>query len=322
MRVISVASAIPETVVSNETVEARLGLDRGWIEKRTGILQRPTASLKEATSDLAVRAGQQAMQRAKLDPQEVGLLLLATSTPDHLLPPTAPLVAHRLCLLNAGAIDLTGACAGFLYALVLADDHGRHAKKPVLVIAANVLTRRVDETDPSTASLFSDGAGAVVLVPAREPHVLGSWLGADGSSYDVIGIQAGGAREPITTEAIKEGRHLMTMRRGPALFKKAVGAMAFAGRQAMAQSGLDASAIDWWIPHQANVRLTRDTGTALGIPPERTIDVVGRYGNSSAATIPTALAHAVDSGQIREGQTLLLTAVGAGMLSAGVVLRW
>src|SRR5262249_35777602 len=186
MKILSVASSIPEAVTRNDDLEHRLGLEPGWIERRTGVLQRPTAAPDEATSDLAVRAGSQALERANIDPNEIGLLLLATSTPDHLLPPTAPLVAHRLGLQRAGAADLAGACAGFLYTMVLASAYGAQFRKCVLVIGANVLTRRVNSTDPATGALFSDGAGAVVLAPAETSHFLGTYLDADGAFYDVV----------------------------------------------------------------------------------------------------------------------------------------
>jgi 3-oxoacyl-[acyl-carrier-protein] synthase-3 len=257
-----------------------------------------------------------------IDANDVGLLLLATSTPDHLLPPTAPLVAHRLGLGQAGAVDLAGACAGFLYAFTLANAYGRSMDKPVLVIAANLLSRRVNERDPDTAPLFSDGAGAVVLIPSAQSHLLGSYLSSDGSFYDAMGIKAGGTREGLTAAAVTEGRHLMSMRNGPAVFKKAVHSMAFAGTEALRMAGLDAGAVNWWIPHQANIRIIRDAGRLLGIPRERTITVVEQYGNSSAATIPIALAFGIEQGQIRTGDILLMTAVGAGMVSAGIVLRW
>jgi 3-oxoacyl-[acyl-carrier-protein] synthase-3 len=322
MKIVSVASAIPENAVLNEAVESQLGLESGWIQRRTGILQRPTAGSDEATSDLAIRAAQRALDTSGVNPNDVALLLLATSTPDHLLPPTAPLVAHRLGLRNAGAIDLAGACSGFLYGVILGNSHGLTIKKPILVIGANILTRRVNPNDAATVALFSDGAGAVVLVPSNAPHFLGSYLGADGSSYNSIGIPAGGTRESLTASGLKEGRHLMTMRRGPALFKKAITAMAQAGKEAMSAACVTADAIDWWVPHQANVRLIEDTGAMLGIPSERTIRVVEHYGNSSAATIPIALAKGVASGFIREGNTVLMTAVGAGVVTAGLVLRW
>ena len=231
MRVLSAASAVPETVVGNEAIEARMGLESGWIEKRTGVRQRPTASSREATSDLAIRAGDAALERAGVHRKDIGLLLLATSTPDHLLPPTAPLVAHRLGLPQSGAIDLAGACAGFLYALVLGSSFASNHGKAVLLIGANVLTRRTNERDRATAGLFSDGAGAVVLVPAEPSNLLGSFLGSDGSGYEAIGIQAGGSREPLTHGALDEGRNLMAIRSGSLFFRQAVRGMVEAGRR-------------------------------------------------------------------------------------------
>lgn len=322
MKIAGVASYIPETAVGNHEIEARLGLEPGWIQKRTGICRRPKASPEEATSDLAVRAAERALHQAGIDGRDIGLLLLATSTPDHLLPPTAPLVAHQLGLARAGAVDLAGACAGFIYAVVLASGFGRSTGKPVLVIGANVLSRRTNQQDPATVGLFSDAAGAMVLSPAEPSGVLGFHLGADGSFYDVIGIQAGGSREALTPAALQEKRHLMEMRRGSVLFKQAVNSMAAAGKLSLQMAGLDASSVDWWVPHQSNERITQDTASLLGIPHDRTISVIDQYGNSSAATIPIALTHGVETGRLQPGNIVLMTAVGAGLLSAGLVLRW
>lgn len=322
IRVAGTGSSIPQKCTTNTEIEERLGLEAGWIERRTGILSRPIANDNVATSDLAIEAGERALRTACVQPSDVGLLLLATSTPDHLLPPTAPLVAHRLELFHAGAIDLTGACSGFLYALALGSSYGQAMQKPVLVIASNILSRRVDQFDPATVALFGDGAGAAVLVPSDRPQLLGVHLGADGSSYDSIRIPAGGTREPITADGILAGRHLVRMDRGTALFRNASQKMAEAGVQAMLQANVRAHEIDWWIPHQANFRLIRETGNILGISMEHTVMVIDRYANSSAATIPIALVEGVASGRIQRGNLLLLTAVGAGMTNAGAVLRW
>lgn len=318
-----VGAAVPGRRVPSAELERRLGLPPGWIAERTGIEERPLAAPDEATSDLAVRAGREALAAAGLDGGRIGLLLLATSTPDHPLPPTAPAVAHRLGLADAGAVDLAGACAGFLYALVLADAFCRVHGWPVLVIGANVLSRRVDPRDAPTAALFADGAGALVLGPeVGERGLLGAWLGADGSRWDAIWIPAGGSRQPLTPEAVAAGAHCMRMDGGPALFRAAVRAMAAAGREALARAGLGVEDVDWWVPHQANRRITQEAGRLLGIPPERTVDVIARYGNSSSATIPLALAEWARAGRLRRGQVVLLTAVGAGLVSAGCVMRW
>ena|SRR5436190_9139446 len=319
MKISGAGSAIPEKSTTSPEIESRLGLEGGWIARRTGIDRRPVASPDDATSDLAIRAGKAALENSRVDAREIGLVLLATSTPDHLLPPTAPLVAHRLGL-HAGAIDLAGACSGFLYALILGSSWVDASGKSALVIGANILTRRINPKDPATAALFSDGAGAVVVSPSQPTSLLGSWLGSDGSTYGAIGITAGGTREPLTAESLKNGGNLMTMRRGAALFKHAVQGMADAGKEAMKQAGVTASDIDWWIPHQANARIIQDTGTMLRITPERTVNVVAKYGNSSAATIPIAIADA--QGRLRAGNKILLTAAGAGLVTAGAVVRW
>ena len=185
--ILGCGAAVPARRVSNAELERALGLPPGWIVARTGIEERPIAGPEEATSDLAARAGAAALADAGIDPARVALLILATSTPDHLLPPTAPLVACRLGITAAGAVDLAGACAGFLYGLVLADGYCRAHGQPVLVIGANVLSRRVDPADPRTAPLFADGAGAVLLGPGEPGRgLLAAYLGADGSRWAAI----------------------------------------------------------------------------------------------------------------------------------------
>lgn len=298
MKTAGVGFAVPSTATPNSVIEDRLGLEPGWIERRTGILSRPIAPASQATSDLAIEAGREALRISGVPPSDIGLLLLATSTPDHLLPPTAPLVAQRLQLNNAGAIDVTGACSGFLYALVMGNASGVLMRRPVLIIGANILSRRLDDRDPGTIALFGDGAGAVVLVPAAQPHLMGSHLGADGSFYEAISIPAGGTREPLTVEALLERQNLMRMQDGRIVFKKAVKMMAEAGRRALDHAGLTVADIAWWIPHQANLRIIQECGKALGIPLCRTIIVIDHYANSSAATIPIALAEAAGSGRI------------------------
>jgi len=319
MKLVGIGSALPKMLIKSEEIERTLGLEPGWIEKRTGVRIRPIASPEEATSDLAVCAGKQALLSAQINPDEIGLLILATSTPDYPLPPTAPQVAHRIGLKRAGAIDLAGACAGFLYALALADSYGEASKSACLVIGANVLSRRVNQNDPTTASLFADGAGAFLLIPGE--GLLSVHLGADGENWDEIVIQAGGSRQTLTPEAVAEGKHLMCMKDGTRLFRNAVRRMAEVGRITLEKAGITIKDIDWWIPHQANRRLIQEAGRLMGIGMEKTIDVIDRCGNSSAATIPIAFDIARSEGHLQKGNILLLTAVGAGMLEAGVVLK-
>jgi 3-oxoacyl-[acyl-carrier-protein] synthase-3 len=319
MRIAGAGSSIPKNTISSTEIETRLGLEAGWIVRRTGIEKRPIAAPEDATSDLAVRAATAALRAAGIEAGSLGLVLLATSTPDHLLPPTAPLVAHRLGT-RAGALDLAGACSGFLYALILGSHWVDASGKAALVIGANILTRRLNPNDPSTVALFSDGAGAVVLSPSTPTSLLGSFLGSDGTAYEEIGIRAGGTREPLTPELLKNGENLMTVRRGAPLFKHAVQGMADAGKEALKQAALASGDIDWWIPHQANTRIIHETGTLLEIASERTINVVAQYGNSSAATIPIALADAQE--RFKPGDKILMTSAGAGLITAGAVVRW
>ena len=322
VKIAGVGAFAPPTGTRNAELEERLGLELGWIEQRTGVGFRPIAEPSVATSDLAVEAGARALQAASIAPAEIGLLLLATSTPDHLLPPTAPLVAHRLGLTQAGAIDLAGACSGFLYGLILASSHAQAMQRSVLVIGANILSRRVNPSDRNTATIFADGAGAAVVQPSDEAHLLSTYLGADGAQYDTIGIAAGGTREPLTMEAVAAGRHQMVLRDGKGLFRHGVQQMAAAGRHVLQQARLTSEDVQWWIPHQANLRMIREAGRLLEMPPERTVTVLDRYGNASAAAIPTAWAEAVRDGRLRRGDRLLLTAAGAGLLSAAALLVW
>lgn len=322
--VIGVGAYVPAHRVSNPEIEARLGVEAGWIQRRTGVVQRPIAEQEDATSDLAIRAAEAALKDASIGAEEIGFMVLATSTPDHLLPPSAPVVATALGMRpSVGAIDLAGACAGFCYALILAESFGRTSGTRVLVIAANTLSRRTDPLDRSTASVFADGAGAVVLGPVPQGRgITGSALGADGTLADAILVPAGGSRVPITAEGIAAGDHQMRMPRGPAMFHEGVRAMASRGQEALDQAGWSIQDVDLWVPHQAGSRLIAESGKLLGIPAERTMQVVDHIGNSSAATIPIALEEAATTGRLREGDRVLLTAVGAGIVSGAVALRW
>lgn len=322
MSIRAIAHAAPLHRIASRQLDAQLGKPSGWIERRTGIRERPVASETEATSDLAVRAGQRALEQLPERERRVSLLLLATSTPDHLLPPTAPLVAHRLRL-KCGAVDIAGACAGFLYALTLAASHVRARRESVLVIAANVLTRRVNPLDPDTVALFSDGAAAVVLGPADgQRGLLGVHLGADGREYNRILIPGGGSRLPFTEAVAREGQHLMRIDGGPQVFRIAVQAMLRASDRALADASLTMDDVDLLIPHQANRRIIERVARSMNVPAERTISHIEWAGNSSAASIPMALSLAYGAGRIDSGDVILMTAVGAGFVEAGVVWRW
>ena len=311
----------PERRVPNAEIEERLKLERGWIERRTGIVERRYAADGEALTDMAVLAADAALANAGIDRTQIALTLLATSTPDHLLPPSAPLLAHRLGLTRSGGVDLAGACAGFLYALVLADGFVRAQGAPVLIVAANILSRRINPGERASCILFADAAGAVVLAPSERTGcgLLGTSLLADGGGYDLIKIAAGGSRRPFAPETPVE-EALMTIADGQAVFAKAVDMMADASRAALQKAALTIADIDWFLPHQANARIMAAVAQKLGVPEQKMVSTVADFGNSSAATIPFSLALAVEAGRIKRGARILMCAAGAGLTGGAVVL--
>ena len=319
-RIVGLGHYAPERRVKNAELEERLGLERGWIERRTGILERRYAADGEALTEIAARAGDMALAEAGIDRASVALTLLATSTPDHLLPPSAPLLAHRLGLKNAGGIDMAGACAGFLYALVLADGFVRTQGAPVLVVAANILSRRINPADRASCVLFADAAGAVLLAPGERPGtgVLGAHLATDGGGYDLIKIAAGGSRRPFAPDVPVEDT-LMAIADGKAVFSKAVDMMVETSREALRKAALTVADIDLFVPHQANARIIAAVAHSLGVPEGKIVSTVADYANSSAATIPFSLSLAARGGRIMRGARLLICAAGAGFTGAAVV---
>ncbi|WP_269932950.1 beta-ketoacyl-ACP synthase III [Aminobacter sp. HY435] len=312
---------VPGRKVENAEIEASLGLDAGWIEGRTGIRTRYWAEAGDTLSDLATKAGEMALEASGLKREDIGLLLLATSTPDHLLPPSAPLVAHKLGLAKSGGVDLAGACAGFIYALTFADGFVRLHNKPAVVIAANILSRRINPAERASAVLFADAAGAVVLAPSDNPGhgILGASVASDGSSYGLIQIPAGGNNRPFADEIdIAETR--MTISDGRAVFTKAVEMMSRCSQEALAASGLAPTDISRFVPHQANARIFHAVGKSLGIADDRTVKTIADYGNSSAATIPLSLSVAHATEPLLSGEKLLLAAAGAGLTGGALVV--
>ncbi|MCA0271873.1 MAG: beta-ketoacyl-ACP synthase 3 [Proteobacteria bacterium] len=309
---------LPERQVGNAEIERDMGLPDDWIESRTGIRTRHYAAADQALSDLAVPAGAMALRGAGASPEEVGLLLLATSTPDHLLPPTAPLVAHRLGL-GCGAVDLAGACAGFLHALTLGAGHVRLTGKSVLVIAANLLSRRIDLSEVASRVLFADAAGAVLLRPSDDPTrgPRAVVLRSDGAGYDHIRIERGGSRLPFTASGA--GGLTMRMPDGRTVFARAVEGMAGSARQALAEAGIEATDVATWLPHQANRRIVEKVGQKVGLQAADWLGTLSLHGNSSAATMPLALSwHLAEGRGLRPGP-VLMSAFGAGLIWGAVV---
>lgn len=321
-RIIGLGHHVPARKVANAEIETSLGLEAGWIEGRTGIRTRFWAEPDDTLSGLAAKAGDMALQAAGIDRKEIGLLLLATSTPDHLLPPSAPLVAHRLGLEKAGGVDLAGACAGFIYAMTFADGFVRVHNKPAIVIAANILSRRINPTERASAVLFADAAGAVVLAPSNDPShgILGASVASDGSAYGLIHIAAGGSKRPFA-EDIDIAETRMTIADGREVFVKAVEMMSRCSVEALAAAGLSTTDVARFAPHQANARIFNAVGKSLGIEDDRIIKTIADHGNSSAATIPLSLSVAHNANPFRPGEKLLLAAAGAGLTGGALVVE-
>lgn len=311
----------PARKVENPEIENSLGLEPGWIERRTGIRSRFWATDEDTLSGLAAQAGDMALASAGIDRSDIGLLLLATSTPDHLLPPSAPLVAHRLGLGRAGAVDLTGACAGFIYALMFADGFTRLHGKASLVIAANILSRRINPAERASAVLFADAAGAVVIGPCEDQDrgILGASVDSDGSRYGLIQIPAGGSNRPFHGD-LDLGETRMTITDGREVFGKAVEMMTACSRDALAAAQMQPQDIDRFVPHQANARIFDAVGRNLGIADQAIVKTIAHYGNSSAATIPLSLSLAHQAEPLRPGEKILLAAAGAGLSGGALVV--
>ena len=306
--VLGCGTALPPTIVPTAAVAARLGVDEEWIVARTGIRARRVLGPNERLSDLAAAAGAAALSRARLDAADLDLVIVATVSADELTPNAAPLVAHALGAANAGALDLGAACTGFLTALAMGAaciESGR--ARQILVIGADALSRFTDPADRRTAPLFGDGAGAVVLGAG------------DGVGLGPVILRQEGARSGAIVAPRRTGYIEMD---GLETFKHAVNRLTEVTAQAAHAAGVSLEDIDLFVYHQANARITRAVGARLNLEPSRVVDCIGEQGNTSAATLPLALAHAEARGRLNPGMTVLLAAFGAGLTWGGGVLEW
>jgi 3-oxoacyl-[acyl-carrier-protein] synthase-3 len=306
-RIVGTGSYLPKQVVTNADF-AKRGLDTNdaWIRERTGIAQRHIAEKDQTSSDLALAASRNALQAADLQPGDIDLIIVATSTPDYVFPSTACLLQAKLGIKGGAAFDVQAVCSGFVYALATADAFirgGMHKK--ALVVGAEVFSRILDWSDRGTCVLFGDGAGAVVLAASDKPGVHASILRADGSHAGILNVAGNVSGGTIV------GTPFLKMD-GQAVFKFAVRVLEESARETVAAARMELDDIDWLIPHQANVRILEATAKRLGLPRERLAVTVDHHGNTSAASVPLALDEYVRSGKIRAGQRVLLQGVGGG----------
>jgi len=315
-RIAGTGGYLPARIVTNADLALRIDTSDEWIVHRTGIRARHVAADDEQTSDLALAAARPALAAAGLAAADVDLIVVATTTPDMIFPSTACILQDKLGATGGPAFDVQAVCSGFIYALALADKMvASGAARNALVIGAEIYSRILDWNDRGTCVLFGDGAGAVVLLPSATPGILSSHLHADGSHRRILEVPGGIANGAVV------GKPFVTMD-GHAVFKFAVKVLAEVAREALDANGVTAAAIDWLIPHQANIRIMDATAKKLGLPLDKVVVTLDRHGNTSAASIPLALDVAVRDGRIRPGQHVMLAGVGGGFTWGSIFLRW
>jgi 3-oxoacyl-[acyl-carrier-protein] synthase-3 len=315
-------SYAPARVLTNADLERMVATSDEWIRERTGIRERRIAATGEACSDLAVQAGKRALAAAGLAATDLDMILVATCTGDYPLPATACLVQHQLGATKAAACDLSAACCGFIYALSVADAYVKNGMRHVLVIGSEVMSAITDWTDRNTCVLFGDGAGAVIVSASDgERGILSTHLRSDGALCELIMVPGGGSRTPPSEKVLAEHLQYIKMK-GNETFKVAVRTLEEIARATLSANGLRVEDLDLYVPHQANVRILKAVIERLGLPIEKVMLNVDRYGNTSAASIPIALDEAIREGRIKDGSLVMLGAFGAGLTWASAVIRW
>lgn len=320
--VIGIGKYLPKKILTNADLEKMVETSDDWITSRTGIKERRLAGKHEATSELAIKAAWEALQDAHLKPQDLDLIIVATITGDMPFPATACFLQQGLGAKNAVCFDVSAACAGFIYTLVIAQQFiARATFKNALVVGAEVLSSVTDWQDRNTCVLFGDGAGAAVLSEVKSGGILSAYLGSDGQEAGLLQIPGGGSRNPASRHTLENRMHYIKMR-GNELFKLAVKIMADAAQKALSQAGLSAADVDCLIPHQANTRIILAVARRLGLPEDKIYMNIERCGNMSSASVVIALYDAVREGRVKKGDIILLDAFGAGLVWGACVIKW
>ncbi len=315
--------SVPERVLTNHDLSKMVDTNDEWIVERTGIRERHIASMDQTSASLGAQAAVKALEMARLSPEDVDLVIVATSSPEHIFPATASIIQDRIGAMNAGAFDVSAACTGFIIALNIATQTIRGgAVKNALVIGTETLSRLVDWDDRHTCILFGDGAGAFVLQASKNPGgVLSSVMRSDGSGADSLSLPAGGSRMPTSEATLREGLHFIKMN-GREVYRFATRVMADASREAIEKAGLTVNDIQVIIPHQANRRIIEAAARGLNLPMDKMFVNVDRYGNTSTASIPIATVEASEAGRMRPGDHIVLVGFGAGLTWGSAVVRW
>jgi len=320
--IVGVGEYLPQRILTNADLEKMVDTSDEWITSRTGIKERRLASSDEATSDLAIKAARDALENAHLRAEDLNLIIVATITPDMPFPSVASILQNALSAKKAAAFDVSAACAGFVYALSIAQQFiSTGAYKNALVIGAEKLSAITDWKDRNTCVLFGDGAGACVLGEVKSGGIISTYLGCDGSNLGLLNLPAGGSRKPASFESVEQRLHYIKMN-GNELFKIAVRTMTDAALTVLEKAGLKFSDIDLIIPHQANSRIIMAVAKRLGLSGDQIFLNIEKYGNMSSASTVTALVEAVKEGRIKKGDVILLDAFGAGLVWGAAVIKW
>ena len=316
-------TAVPENILTNAELSKMVDTTDEWIINRTGIKQRYIANDKETTASLGVKAAKSALDTANISPNDLDLIIVATSTPEHNFPSTASLIQDKLGASKAGAFDMGAACTGFVYALTVASQIIQSGSmNTVLIIGSETLSKIVNWEDRSTCVLFGDGAGAFVLQGSKVPGgILTSVLRSDGSGGDLLKVPAGGSAMPACYDSLRDNLHTITMN-GREVFRFATRVMADACREVVSEAGLTMDDIDFIVPHQANVRIIEAAARNLDLPLDMFIMNMDKYGNTSAASIPLALCEAVSDNRIKPYNNLIFVAFGGGLTWGATLVTW
>lgn len=324
-RIAGTGSYLPEKVLSNSDLEKCVETNDAWIVERTGIRTRRVAAENQVTSDLALIAAQRALEAANLSAKDLDAILVATVSPDQLMPSCACVLQRKLGARDIMSLDISAACSGFVYGLGIANEFvAGGVYKNVLLVGCEILTRLVSYNDRDTCILFGDGAGAAVVSRAtddQDSRIYSHHLHADGKISDLFEFPMGGSAFPMTHENLDKGLNTMRMK-GREVFKNAVRTMSQCCSEALEHNKMQGSDVDWVIPHQANIRIIEGVAKHFGIPMSKVVNEIENMGNTSAATVPVALDRAIRDGRIRRGQNLLLTAFGAGITSGSLLMRY
>lgn len=324
-RIAGTGSYLPDKLLSNHDLEKLVDTNDEWIVERTGIRNRHVAGENQVTSDLALHAASMALNAAGMSAKDIDAILIATTSPDQLMPNTACVLQHKLGARDCMALDISAACTGFVYALSIANDFiANGSYKTILVVGAEILTRLINYKDRDTCILFGDGAGAMIVTRAEEnqsSQIYSHHLHADGNISDLFVFPMGGSAHPYTHENIDNNLHYMKMK-GREIFKNAVRTMSQCCGEALEFNKMSGNDVDWMIPHQANLRIIEGVAKHFGISMDKVINIIANMGNTSAATVPIAFDTAVRDGRIKRGNNCMLAAFGAGITSGSILLRY